>query len=159
MLTVLGGSALPALVGLGIATVGLVALLWTIRAERRNIPAFEADRTGFRVRGGRLRPWHSYKGVRVRDLRGKHFVKEGEIVEILVRGTLVFGHVRVAVLRYSESGWVIADEIESFYHKILSLRLDERDGFSAAAPVVAARSGSQAMPRSALGRFFARLWP
>ena len=140
------GGANYAPFGFVICGGGLWMILRAMRKANEPQAYFSADRNGFRIRGGRLRPWREFHGARVIDVRSEGS-KVGEKIQIKLRPSGIFAHRTAAMLHYSQSGQRTVDRIIVFKHKLEDMWAEEAERFDlGSSPVVAARELADRKP-------------
>lgn len=110
-------------------------------------PVFAADRTGFRIRGGRLRPWETFLGAHIE----RHVVRHEEVQSFRVQlmGQSFEGATRVGT--YAQYGGAdrAVQRILEFKRVIEAARAAEAGNFALGpAPVVAARAKREGAGRA-----------
>lgn len=121
--------------------------LWFVFAcleARRNAPWFYGDRTGFRIRGGQLRPWADLLNTDVRDVRSKHHVNQAQQLRIRLSYDALGNWCVVGRFSYSGGAERLANHLILFkvkMEKLIDRNAERRIG---AASVVAARGYAEA---------------
>lgn len=128
-------------VGLLVSAAGALLIVFYSVKSKRDIPALQADRHGFRIRGGRLRPWRTYFGVNVSTISSEG-AQMGKTVSIKVSSRPIFNSRKVASYYYSSADRAesVANEIFVFKKKLDTAWAAEGNRLDLGpVPVVAAR--------------------
>lgn len=102
-------------------------------------PVFEADRMGFRIKGGRLRPWETFLGAHIESHHMHH--QEVKSFRIQVEGQSFDRATRVGTYPDYSAADRAVQKILAFQRRIEEIREREAANFALGpAPVVAARA-------------------
>lgn len=147
--------------GLLLSGFGVVFIVLNGKHAARDTPVFEADRMGYRIRGGRIQPWSTFHSAYVSSNYSKG-VQKSQTLCIKVNRKWPFGSRKVAQLSDFEHAARMANDIIVFKNRLDGVWLEEARLGTGPAPVVAARErlGRQAVPKQSawhwLSWFFGR---
>ncbi|MCF2870898.1 hypothetical protein L0664_07450 [Octadecabacter sp. G9-8] len=146
LMVLAAGSILGVVVGGLVMIIGLIMIFANGFRVSRGCPTFYADRTGFRIRGGRLRAWSTYHGVDVTDIYSDGS-KSGESLWITLNYKWPFHRCLVARFGRWGSAWSMADRIVVFKQSLDTLWAEEAERIDLGpSPVVAARERARNRP-------------
>lgn len=107
---------------------------------RQGVPVFWADRTGFRIKGGRLRPWEDYAGVSVQT-SATLFGPSTHTVRVRLQSGVTFRQRSLATMDAMGEADEMAQKIMAFKRELDEVWAREAERFDLGpAPVVAARA-------------------
>jgi len=122
--------------GYFLCAFGVFTVVSSFRLQLRDAPTFYADRSGFRIRGGRLKKWSAYHGVRVREISGGNGRKTRFILQIKLRPEGLFAHKGIARIYDLDEAYGMADKIIGLKNRLDAVWLKEADRIDLTLPPV-----------------------